>query len=85
MVLIVIGAVALETRLGCMNSCGSRGETEEIIEATMESLEAVMDTELSFPLWHWINTPAYQKLCRAQDFLYRSYLPYSPSFIFSYR
>ena len=57
-----IGLVALDTRLGCLESnLDDKSEPQQIINAAKYALRNVAVLELKLPFWRYIPTPLWTK------------------------
>lgn len=63
-----IGSVALDTRLGCLNSeISSDSETRRIIQSIHTFFVNVAEVELRTPFWRVFSTPTWKKYIGALD------------------
>lgn len=64
-----IGLVALDTRLGCLNSkLEPDSEPQQIIDAAKYALRNVATLELKAPYWRYFPTPLWTKYVNNMDF-----------------
>jgi cytochrome P450 family 49 subfamily A len=63
-----IGRVALDTRLGCLNSdISSDSETRRIIRSIHTFFVNVAEVELRTPFWRVVSTPSWKRYIGALD------------------
>ena len=59
----------LDVRLG--NLTDYNQEVEELMEAAQETTSLTLPLDNGLQLWHYVDTPKYRRMVRAQDTMYR--------------
>jgi hypothetical protein len=65
----MIGLVALDTRLGCLDGdLDPKSEPQQIINAAQFALRNIAMLELKAPWWRWFPTPLWTRYVKNMDY-----------------
>lgn len=78
--LVGIGRVALDTRLGCLEpNLDPKSEPQQIINAAKYALRNVATLELKFPFWRYFPTPLWTKYVNNMNYFVEICMKYIQS------
>jgi hypothetical protein len=67
-VLAAIAYVALDTRLGCLNSnLEPDSEPQKMIDSIQTQFDCIHKMEMKFPVWKFVSTPTWRRYVKAAD------------------